>query len=470
MRGGKMTSKSNYIDEVNRLLARLDGQQQENTEPEPETPIPDTQEPIQDVYIRYVFLEPVADQDEQDIIDSTLIEPEPDTNIPYKPTTQPFTPTIQPLTPEQARDEQTSRHVGLFMISLFLFLCLSSIALQLHFILNPPIATIILIPKSQAIALNATVQLGRVLPPTTLSQEKTVATTGRGHQDARAATGTVTFYNGSNTEQTINAGTVFTGNDGIQVATDIDATIPAANLPVVGQATVPAHALTANAKGNIQAYDINLAVSSDLTVKNLSNFSGGQDARDFQTVTKQDIANAAAPLKTTLAQSMQGALTGQLQSSEALVTPTCTPKISSDHQIGQEATQVHVTVSETCSDIAYNTQDLQSKATQLLTAQAVKKLGSGYSVLGDVQVTTTTAIVTASHPIIAFSCTGVWVYALSNQEQAFIKKMIAGKTTEKALQLLSSLPGIERVSTSWDANTKLPKDVSSIHLAIFYGL
>ena len=35
------------------------------------------------------------------------------------------------------------------MISLFLFLCLSSIALQLHFILNPPIATIILIPKSQ---------------------------------------------------------------------------------------------------------------------------------------------------------------------------------------------------------------------------------------------------------------------------------------------------------------------------------
>src|SRR5258708_38853972 len=231
--------------------------------------------------------------------------------------------------------------------------------------ISPPIATIILIPKSQAIALNATVQLGRVLPPTTLSQEKTVATTGRGHQDARAATGTVTFYNGSNTEQTINAGTVFTGNDGIQVATDIDATIPAANLPVVGQATVPAHALTANAKGNIQAYDINLAVSSDLTVKNLSNFSGGQDERDFQTVTGQDIAQAAAPWKTSLAQSMQGALTGQLQSGEALVTPPCTPKVSTDHQIGDEATQAKVTVSETCSGAANTTHDPLPKPTHL---------------------------------------------------------------------------------------------------------
>ncbi len=453
--------QSNYIDEVNRLLAKLDGYHQENTEPEPEPPIPDTQEPIQDVYIRYVFIEREEEEDEGNIIDSTLTEP--DTNVPY-------TPPIQPLTKKQARDEKKSLQVGLCMMSLLLFLCLASIAFQVNLILNPPIATIILIPKSQTMSLTATVQLGRILPPTTLTQEKTVPTTGKGHQDAKAATGTVTFYNGSNTPQTVPAGTVFTGNDGIQVATDRDATIPAANLPVVGQATVPAHALTANAKGNIQAYDINLAVSSDLTVKNLANFSGGQDARDFQTVTKQDIANAAAPLKTTLAQSMQGALTGQTKSGEALVTPTCTPTITTDHQVGDEATQVKVTVSETCSGIAYNTQELTTKATQLLTTQASKKLGTGYSLLGDVQVTTTTATVTASRPTIAFTCNGVWVYALSNQAQEHIKDLIKGKTTQDALHLLQSLPGIERVSTSWDVNTKLPKDLSYIHLLIFYGL
>src|SRR5258708_36853159 len=188
-----MMNQSRYSEEVTRLLASLDGQQ-ENTKPHPAIPIPDTQKPIQDVYIQYIFIEREEEEDEQDSIDSTLTATEPETNVPY-------TPTIQPLTKKQARDEKTSKHVGLFMMSLLLFLCLASIALQLHFILNPPIATIILIPKSQTLSLNATAQLGRLLPPTTLSQEKTVPTTGHGHQDARAATGTVTFYNGSNTDR-----------------------------------------------------------------------------------------------------------------------------------------------------------------------------------------------------------------------------------------------------------------------------
>ncbi len=460
-----MMKQSRYSEEVTKLLASLDGQQ-ENTEPEPETPIPDTQEPIQDVYIQYIFIEREEDEDEQDIIDSTLTEAEPDTNIPY-------TPPIQPLTKTQARDEKTNTHVGLFMMSLLLFLCFASIALQVNLILNPPIATIILIPKSQTLSLNATVQLGRLLPPTTLSQEKTVPTTGHGHQDARAATGTVTFYNGQFTQVTIPAGTSLAGNDSVQVITDEDAVIPAAspNPPVFGQVTVSAHVTTTGAQGNIAAYDINqTCCATSILVKNTAPFSGGQDARDFQTVTKQDIANAAAPLKTTLAQSVQGALTGQVQSGEALVTPPCTPKVTSDHQTGDEATQVKVTLTETCSGVAYDTQELETKATQLLTTQALKKLGSGYSALGDVQVTTTTATVTASHPIIAFSCNGVWVYVLSGKAQEHIKDLIKGKTTQDALHLLTSQPGIERVSTSWDVNTKLPKDIQNIHLVIFAGI
>jgi hypothetical protein len=102
--------QSRYSEEVTQLLASLDGQQ-ENTEPLPETPIPDTQEPIQDVYIQYIFIE--REEDEQDIIDSTLTEP--DTNVPYAPT-------IEPLTKTQARDEKTSKQVGLCMMSLCVIL------------------------------------------------------------------------------------------------------------------------------------------------------------------------------------------------------------------------------------------------------------------------------------------------------------------------------------------------------------
>src|SRR5258708_33398446 len=147
--------QSRYSEEVTKLLASLDGQQ-ENTEPRPATPIPDTQEPIQDVYIQYIFIEREEEEDEQDIIDSTLTETEPDTNVPY-------TPTPQPLTKTQARDEKTSKNVGLFMMSLLVFLCLASLAFQLHFILYPPIAQITIITKSQEVSGTATVQTGRTL-------------------------------------------------------------------------------------------------------------------------------------------------------------------------------------------------------------------------------------------------------------------------------------------------------------------
>jgi len=315
-----------------------------------------------------------------------------------------------------------------------------------------------------------------VLSPITLSQSQTSLTTGKGHQDAKAASGTVTFYNGSNTAHTINAGTVFTGNDGIQVATDQDATIPAANLPVVGQATVTAHALKANAKGNIQAYDVNLAISSDLTVKNLSHFTGGQDERTFQTVTKQDISNVAMTLKISLAQSMRGALIGQVQSGEALVTPPCTPQVTADHRPGEEATRVKVTVSETCSAVTYDTQSLNTRVTQLLTTQAAETLGTGYSLIGGVRVSGIQATIThKQHPLVflSFHSQGIWVYALSQRAQQRIKTLIAGKTKQEAVHLLESQPGIERVSLHWSGfgdDTRIPKNISYIHLALFYGL
>src|SRR5260370_26325249 len=108
---------------------------------------------------------------------------------------------------------------------------LSCIIFQLYLLFNPPIATITIIPKSQQIILNGTLQLGRQLNPLTLSQSQITQTTGHGHQDATQATGELIFYNGQATIQTIAVGTIFTGADGIEVATDQAVTIPAGNPP-----------------------------------------------------------------------------------------------------------------------------------------------------------------------------------------------------------------------------------------------
>jgi len=334
----------------------------------------------------------------------------------------------------------------------------------------PPLAHITLILKSQEVSATTTLQTGRILAPLTLSQSASVPATGRGHQDAQTATGTVTFYNGLFTSQFIAQGTVYTGSDGIQIVTTQDATIPPGNPSTgYGTVTVAAQAQQKGTSGNIPAGDINITINNGLLVRN-NQFSNGQDERNFQFVTKSDIENAAIPLKATVTQSVTAALQTQLKDSEQLETLPCAPQVSADHQINEEATSVKVTATLTCSAIAYNQTTLQEQATRLLTAQAFKKLGSGYSLLGTIQVTVTHAIPTHTIPTLVLSLTGTWTYALSSAAQQRVKDLVNGKTYQEALHILRSLPGIEKASLAWDEHTKLPEDPKDIHLLLITGI
>jgi hypothetical protein len=353
----------------------------------------------------------------------------------------------------------------------FLLVIVSSLTFQLYCVVNPPIATITIIPKSQPVTLTGTLQLGRVLQPLTISQSQNTATTGKGHQDAKAATGTVTFYNGQQTEQTIAQGSMITGSDGVSIETTQSATIPPGNPGTgYGTATVTAQAVVAGSNGNIQAGDVNTTLALAVFVKN-NQFTGGQDERTFQTVARSDIVNTALPLKAAVTQSMQGALQGQLRPQEQLFILPCTPTVLSDHGIGQEAIQVKVTVSQTCSAVAYSSQELAKKATAFLSSQALHKTGAGYSLFGAVQVSVKQARVTSvTKPLVfvIFKASGTWIYGLSNIAQEQIKHLIVGKTTQQAGKLLASLTGIEQVSirfTGFGDATKLPKQSSNIHMA-----
>jgi hypothetical protein len=348
---------------------------------------------------------------------------------------------------------------------------LASIIFQVFEVLNPPIATITIIPKSQTISFNGTLQLGRVLSPLTISQSQTAPTTGKGHQDAKKAQGAITFYNGLFTSQTIAAGTILTGTSGIQVVTDQDASIPAANPPIFGQVTISAHAINPGVRGNIPSYDINQACCSNAVLaKNTQPFSGGADERTYQTVSKADIANIATPLKTEVAQSMSGALQGQVKPPEQLFIFPCTPTVTSDHNIGTEATQVKITVAQTCSAVAYNREALAERATALLSTQAATKSGAGYSLIGAVTVSVTQATRTATSPplvFLSFHARGTWIYGLSQKAQEQIKRLIAGKTKQAAMQILRSLPEIAQASINWTDDSRLPKNTRYIHLTIF---
>lgn len=292
-------------DEIQRIVASRDDQQNNQQQVPPGTneqqPQPDAQETIHIHYFPDAIVI-LKEEDDPQVVAST----------------QP------PVVPQQ--DSFRSAYA---FVCVSLVLIVATIALQLYCVANPPIATVTIIPKSQTVTLNGTMQLGRVLPPLTISQSQTTKATGTGHQDAKQA-----------------------------------------------QACCAASVLA----------------------KNISAFTGGQDARTYTTVTHNDIHNISTVLKTTLAASMQGALQGELSPKEQLHLLPCSPTVSRDHQIGDEAKTVTVTVSQTCSAVAYNREELQTKATTFLATQARKKSGAGYSLFGTVRVTVTDATITHTPP------------------------------------------------------------------------
>ncbi len=274
----------------------------------------------------------------------------------------------------------------------------------------------------------------------------------------------LTFYNTSFTPQTVSAGTVVTGAHGSQIITDEPVTVAADNPPVNGQANVEAHALDAGAQGNIPVLAINAIFSSTLYAKNLVAFTGGQDAKDFRVVTQADITSASVPLKVKVSANMTAALKGQLMPGQALQPTPCTPTMTTDHHAGDAAATVQVAVAESCTAIAYDTMALQTQAMQLLTVQAAKTLGTGYTRYGNITATVTKAIMQQHSVLLSFTCQGIWVYQIN---EAQLQALVSGKPRLEALQLLAQLPGIQRASISGIAdNQPLPDDVTHIHLLI----
>ncbi len=434
--------QTNALEEAE-LTEHTDEPQPETTDT-PTTTQPETQEP------ETTALVPT----EPDVIEGEVIEIAP---------------------PEVSEDHAPPKQKPYWLLIPFtIFLCVVFVAGSLLLPVLTPSATITLIPVEKNVSITTTIQVqGRQLAQLTLMQSIIVAATGKRHQTATRAEGTITFYNGLLSSQTIAAGTILTGNDGVHVITDQAAIILAGNPPIYGQVTVPAHAVLAGPQGNIPAYDINTACcATSVVAKNTQAFTGGADARDYTVVTRGDIQNAASSLKVTLSQSENAALQAQLHSGEELITPSCTPNISSNHKPGDEATQITVTVSETCPGIAYVAHKVHALATQLITSDAISKLGAQYALVGDIQVSMVHAAIInprQGRATIIVQVTGTWVYQITPEIQYRFLHLIAGMNTQQALRTLLQFPGIAGAQiTVKGGNRTLPQDPHRIHITILY--
>lgn len=130
------------------------------------------------------------------------------------------------------------------------------------------------------------------LPLVQLTTSVTIVPTGVSTIPAHQAQGTLTIYNGSILQEALPAGFIVTTHSGVEIATDQAVVVPAANLPAAGVATVAAHAVQAGAAGNIAAGSLNQADGTSLVVKNLTAFTGGQDASSELFITSGDVQHA----------------------------------------------------------------------------------------------------------------------------------------------------------------------------------
>jgi Baseplate J-like protein len=394
------------------------------------------------------------------------------------------------------QQQWSPRHQRLFLAGLGSGLLLYLLALVLVAVFVAPVATltatVTLVPETKTLSTSLTVTAlstgtpeparqkvaARLLEVGSPTQSQSGPTTGTGHAPARVGEGTVTFYNAAPYSQTVAAGTLLTGNDGVEIVTDAPAVIPAGNPPIEGEATVPAHATVIGPQGNIAPLDLNgLCCMAGISVKNTMAFHDGQDAYDFPMVTQADIDHAAGPLVATLTAATKVSLQGEVHQNERLAGPVqCQPAVTPDHPVGSDASQVTVSVQVACHAETYDYEAVIRLANGALIQEALMTLGSGYVLHGAISTTITPAGAPPhARPgtlTLLVSGQGVWVYQVNRAEQAHLSRLIAGLSRQQAIRVLQRqehdhLAAIHiQVTGLWTDDSRLPADPARIQLTV----
>jgi hypothetical protein len=368
------------------------------------------------------------------------------------------------------------------MLVPFVLLCLLAAGASSYFFLLPltATATVTLTPDARSLHVDTTFTIaaspkagqvqGRSLETVRFTASKTVPATGHAHDNAMSATGVITFYNTGEQPYTIPAGETFTAPDGATIVTDRAVTVQAAILPDVGSAITPSHVVQAGNIGNIGAHSLyaRCCGSAFITATNTTPFTGGQDARDYSYIQGSDIQNAATGLFVNLTPQGTAALSKEARPGEQLVTPLCSSRTVSSEEAGTAAVSVTVSVTETCSSVAYLTDSLNQVATNTLAGSG--NLAS-FAQAGTTQVTVNGSAYARGTAFLKVSLSGIWVYHFTREQLTRLKTLIAGKGTKEAEMLLAKAQGVKAASIHLqrlDFKDLLPADPSRISIQFFY--
>ncbi|HEV2661046.1 MAG TPA: hypothetical protein VGU68_10620, partial [Ktedonobacteraceae bacterium] len=285
-----------------------------------------------------------------------------------------------------------------------------------------------------------------------------------------AAQGSLTFFNSLSVEQTVASGTVFTVN-GVRIANDGPANIPAANLPTTGFVSVGAHALTTGTAGNIGAGALNGSCCGNGIVVRNDTFTGGRDAVNYTFLQQSDVNGAISQgAKDNAKQNALADLQKQVRTGEQQTGATqCTPTTSVDQPVGDKGSNVssaNVTYLVKCTATVYDYQGAQNIVQDLLKAKANANPGPNYVLVGAIQTSVTGQTTTGNVLSLFFSAKGIWVYQFTDAQKLQLARSIAGKSVADAQNILNATPGVASARIDYSGGNTLPTDPNQISIVI----
>ncbi len=97
-------------------------------------------------------------------------------------------------------------------------------------------------------------------------------------------------------------------------------------------------------------------------------FRGGTDAQDVTVVTQSDLTDATATLKTALDQQTHDQAQRALPAGRQLAPLQCTTRTTANHQAGDQASEVEITVSAHCLPLVYALASVQQQSMTVLSS------------------------------------------------------------------------------------------------------
>jgi hypothetical protein len=328
---------------------------------------------------------------------------------------------------------------------------------------------------------------GQLINYTTPPRTQTGKTTGVSHRNATTAHGNVIVshisLNDPSGPQEISA-SIVTSNSG--VAIDISGFTATQG----GTVTVSATAQDAGAGGNIPAFDINntydICLTTDILcsspvgnalVQNTHPFIGGSNATNQPAVKQSDIDTLANPLITQLTANAQASLDKlvqqKVQSDQqlALPKPECMSTVNPNHRVNTIASNVTVSVSVFCYQIAYGKSEYIPGVIHAQQTLVDAAYGTSYGLTGDMLATPPTFVSTdntAKTATLLVNAESIWAFQMTDTQKQAMAHLIAGKTQSDARTLaLHFNEGVQDVSMTMSGfGGHLPTNAQTIRVVI----